>query len=72
MTQPVHGAPEPRHILAALVRREGRARITARELREACSGKLGVARTEAGDLVVTWVETPYAAGTVAHVPVEDS
>lgn len=47
--------PEPRHLLAALVRREGRVRLTARELGDARRGKLGVAVTEAGDLVVTWV-----------------
>lgn len=48
--------PEPRHVLAALVRREGRIRVTARELQDARSGKLGVSRTERGDTVVTWVE----------------
>lgn len=48
--------PEPRHLLAALVRREGRIRVSPRELRDARSGKLGVNVTEAGDIVVTWVE----------------
>ena len=47
--------PEPRHLLAALVRREGRVRLTARELGDARTGKLGVSMTEGGDLVVTWV-----------------
>ncbi len=47
--------PEPRHLLAALVRRSGRERVTVRELAEARSGKLGVSRLETGDLVVTWV-----------------
>ncbi len=47
--------PQPRHLLAALVRREGRARISARELRDSKTGQLGVAITEAGDIVITWV-----------------
>ena len=49
--------PEPRYVLAALVRRAGRVRVTARELGEVRKGSLTMGVTEQGDIVVTWVET---------------
>jgi hypothetical protein len=59
MSEPVNQPgepPRPTHLLAALVRREGRIRVSEREIAEARDGKLGMSRTEAGDLVVTWVK----------------
>jgi hypothetical protein len=48
--------PDPRLIAAALVRQQGRVRVTARELAEVVKGHLGVKRLDDGTLVLEFRE----------------
>lgn len=48
--------PPPQNVVAALVRREGRIRVTPRELAEASRGRLDAKVDEDGTVMLQWRE----------------
>ncbi len=46
--------PDPRHVLAAVVRQHGRVRVTEREMREAVKGQLGLKPLDGGGWLFEW------------------
>lgn len=46
--------PDPRRVLAVLVRQQGRVRVSAKELEQAADGKVGLKPDAAGGWVLEW------------------
>lgn len=53
---PASSPPNPRLMLAVLIRQQGRVRVTQRELDDAAQGKIGLKALETGGWVLEWQE----------------